>query len=291
MQSVLNDFLNSRYSINCRGRLIDLSVPKVMGIINLTPDSFFVGSRYKGIASILSRVEQVLKEGGDMLDIGAYSTRPGAAFVSESEEEQRLMPALFEIRKYFPDVVISVDTFRSNIARKVVLDAEVDIINDVSGGKMDDAMFDTVASLNIPYILTHMQGTPENMQDAPYYKDVVAEVSLWLAKKVDLLREKGINDIIIDPGFGMGKTIEHNYSLLRQLNEFSLFELPVLVGVSRKSMIYNLLGIGSDRALNGTTVLNTVALNKGASILRVHDVNEAVECVKLVEKLKDTVNI
>lgn len=257
-----------------------------MGIINVTPDSFFGESRYNRDADLLSRVEQILNDGGEMVDIGAYSTRPGAASVSTEEELKRLMPALAAIRKSFPEVVISVDTFRSEIARKVVLEGEADMINDISGGEMDKAMFDAVATLNVPYILMHIQGTPQSMQKSPQYKDVVAEVSLWLGQKVDALREMGVKDVIIDPGFGFGKTLEHNYKLLNKLEEFALFQLPLLVGVSRKSMIYKYLETDAGQALNGTTVLNTVALNKGASILRVHDVKEAVECVKLVEKLK-----
>ncbi|MCA1744278.1 MAG: dihydropteroate synthase [Bacteroidales bacterium] len=286
MQPLLTNFLNLRTSINCRGKLIDLRIPKVMGIINVTPDSFFGGSRFNSDAALLSRVEEILNEGGEMVDIGAYSTRPGAASVSTEEELKRLMPALVAIRKSFPEVVISVDTFRSEIARKVVLEGEADMINDISGGEMDEAMFDAVTALNVPYILMHIQGTPQSMQNAPQYGDVVAEVSLWLAQKVDALRERGVKDVIIDPGFGFGKTLDHNYKLLNKLEELALFQLPLLVGVSRKSMIYNHLETDARQALNGTTVLNTVALNKGASILRVHDVKEAVECVKLVEKLK-----
>ncbi len=258
-----------------------------MGIINLTPDSFFSESRYNGEAAILSRVESILCEGGDMVDVGAYSTRPGAALVTVEEELGRLMPALAVIRKAFPDVLVSVDTFRSEIARKAVLEGEADMINDISGGEMDEAMYDTVATLNVPYILTHMQGTPQTMQEAPQYKDVVAEVSKWLAQRVDRLRDKGVNDIIIDPGFGFGKTLEHNFKLFNHLEELALFQLPILVGISRKSMIYKVLESDADQALNGTTVLNTLALNKGANILRVHDVKEAAECVKLVEKLKE----
>jgi dihydropteroate synthase len=282
----LKSFLNRKASINCRGRLIDLTTPKVMGIINITPDSFFSGSRFNGDYELLSRVESILNEGGAMLDVGAYSTRPGAACVSAEEEISRLMPALTVIRNSFPGVVISVDTFRSEIAQKVVREAEVDIINDISGGDMDEAMFDTVAALNVPYVLMHIQGTPQTMQEAPFYKNVVADVSFSLSQKVDRLREKGVNDIIIDPGFGFGKTLEHNYELLNQLEELNLFQLPILVGLSRKSMIYKLLNISAEQALNGTSILNTMALYKGAGILRVHDVKEATECVKLVEKLK-----
>lgn len=288
MSLQLKSFLKRKASINCRGQLIDLSQPKVMGIVNITPDSFFSGSRFKGDAALLSRVETILNEGGEMVDMGAYSTRPGAAYVSAEEEISRLMPALAAIRKSFPGVIISVDTFRSELARKVVCEGEADIINDISGGDMDEAMFDTVAELKVPYVLMHIQGTPQTMQAAPSYKDVVADVSFSLSQKVDRLREKGVNDIIIDPGFGFGKTLEHNYKLLNQLEELNLFQLPILVGLSRKSMIYKLLNASAEQALNGTSILNAMALNKGASILRVHDVKEAIECVKLVEKLKES---
>lgn len=288
MQAKLNKFLNGRTTINCRGKLVDLSTPKVMGILNVTPDSFYADSRHNGEKAILRRVESILNEGGEMVDVGAYSTRPGAAPVSPEEELGRLMPALAVIRKTFPDIIISVDTFRSDIARQVVQEGEADMINDISGGELDNTMFDTIAALKVPYVLMHIQGTPQTMQDAPFYMDVVAEVSLWLAQRVDQLREKGVNDVIIDPGFGFGKSLDHNFTLLKQLEELALFQLPLLVGVSRKSMIYKYLDTDAQGALNGTTVLNTIALRKGARILRVHDVKEAVECVKLVDQLRET---
>lgn len=279
-----DSFFKPRKYINCRGRLIDLSTPVVMGIINITPDSFYAASRIHNSSDILKRAEEIIGQGGAMIDIGAYSSRPGAIHISEEEEITRLMPALEIIRKQFSDVIISIDTFRSNVACKAVEDFDADIINDISGGEMDEKMADTIARLNVPYVLMHMQGTPQNMQQNPVYKDVVADVSLALARKVDFLRSKGVNDIIIDPGFGFGKTLEQNYQLLKGLNELALFELPILVGLSRKSMIYRLLDSDAGRSLNGTTVLNTLALTKGASILRVHDVKEAVESIKLVEK-------
>lgn len=279
-------FLRPSQTINCRGQLIDLSTPCVMGIINITPDSFFSKSRFNSQQAILERVDQIVKEGGTMADVGAYSSRPGAANVSAAEEYARLLPSLELIRKRYPELILSLDTFRAEVAEKIVTEGLADIINDISGGEMDGAMFDTVARLKVPYILMHMQGTPDTMQLNPVYKDVTADVSLWLSERVDKLRSMGVNDVIIDPGFGFGKTVEHNYSMLNNLDEFRLFQLPLLVGLSRKSMIYKVLDGGPEGALNGTTALNTVALLKGANILRVHDVKEAVECVKLVSELR-----
>lgn len=279
-------FLRPSQTINCRGQLIDISTPAVMGIINITPDSFFSGSRFNSEAAILERVGQIVDEGGSMVDVGAYSSRPGAENVSADIELARLLPALKVIRDRYPNLIVSVDTFRAEVAERVVTEGFADIINDISGGEMDGAMFDTVARLKVPYILMHMQGTPDTMQLNPTYMDVVADVSLWLSERVDKLRSMGVNDIIIDPGFGFGKTVEHNYSMLNRLDEFRLFQLPLLVGLSRKSMIYKVLDGDPEGSLNGTTALNTVALLKGANILRVHDVKEAVECVKLVSELK-----
>lgn len=279
-------FLRPSQTINCRGQLIDISTPAVMGIINITPDSFFIGSRFNSEAAILERVGQIVDEGGSMVDVGAYSSRPGAENVSADIELARLLPALKVIRDRYPNLIVSVDTFRAEVAERVVTEGFADIINDISGGEMDGAMFDTVARLKVPYILMHMQGTPDTMQLNPTYRDVVADVSLWLSERVDKLRSMGVNDIIIDPGFGFGKTVEHNYSMLNRLDEFRLFQLPLLVGFSRKSMIYKVLDGDPEGSLNGTTALNTVALLKGANILRVHDVKEAVECVKLVSELK-----
>jgi dihydropteroate synthase len=277
-------FLTSIFSINCRGRLIDLSEPVVMGIINITPDSFYEGSRVTSIDKVLTRVEQILEEGGRIIDIGACSTRPGADEVSEEEEENRLWPVLRAVRDHWPDILLSVDTFRGEIAQKAVNDYGVDIINDISAGMLDASMFEIVARLNVPYILMHMKGTPGNMQNNPVYGDVTGEVIMFLAEKVNQLRALGVCDIIIDPGFGFGKNIEHNFRLLNELEQFKMFELPLLVGLSRKSMIYRYLNSTPGHSLNGTTVLNTLALTRGANILRVHDVKEAVECVKLVSK-------
>jgi dihydropteroate synthase len=281
---VEDKFLKSDFTINCNGRLVDLSLPKVMGIINITPDSFFEESRSESVEAVLKRVEQVLEEGGDMIDVGAYSSRPGAAHVPEEEEGRRLWPVLSAIRDHWPDVLISLDTFRGQIAEKAVGEYGVDIINDISAGQLDDTMFDAIARLNVPYVLMHIQGDPQNMQKKPQYKNVTGDVLLFLAKKIDQLRSRGVSDIIVDPGFGFGKTINHNYELLHNLEQFKMFELPLLVGVSRKSMIYRFLGGSPETALNGTTVLNTLALTGGAKILRVHDVKEAAECVKLVAK-------
>jgi dihydropteroate synthase len=277
-------YLKTSFSINCRGRLIDLSDPVVMGIINITPDSFYMGSRFQTTDDVLKRVEQIIEEGGRVIDVGGYSSRPGAHHISVEEEEQRLLPVLSAIRKHWPDVLISLDTFRAAIAEKAVLDYEVDIINDISGGSMDSSMFETIGRLNVPYVLMHMKNTPVDMQNNPHYLDVTKEVMLSLAEKINQLQSVGVSDIIVDPGFGFAKTTDHNYQLLRDLEQFRLFELPLLVGFSRKSMISRYLGVDVREALNGTTVLNTLSLIKGANILRVHDVKEAVECVKLVSK-------
>lgn len=284
-QYEVNDkFLKSRFSINCNGRLVDLSEPVVMGIINITPDSFYEQSRVNTIDGVLKRVEQVLEEGGSMIDIGAYSSRPGADNVTEEEESSRLWPVLSEIRKHWPDLLISLDTFRGRIVEEAVDAYGVDIINDISAGQFDESIFKTIARLNVPYVLMHIQGKPQNMQKRPHYNNVTGEVLLFLAEKIDRLRELGVSDIIVDPGFGFGKTVDHNYQLLYDLEQFKMFELPLLVGFSRKSMIYRFLNGSPETSLNGTTVLNTLALSSGANILRVHDVKEAVECVKLVAK-------
>ena len=274
------------YSLNCSGKLLTLDVPKVMGILNATPDSFFAGSRKQTEAEIALRVQQILAEGGDIIDVGAYSTRPGATEVSPQEEWERLAFALQIVRRESDTAIISVDTFRAEIAKRCVEELGVSIINDISGGDADAQMFDTVAALRVPYVLMHCQGTPQTMQQAPHYNNVTAEVITDLSRKVRQLRERGVADIIIDPGFGFGKTLEHNYTLLRQLDDFRIFEHPLLVGVSRKSMITRSLGITADEALNGTTALNAFSLLKGANILRVHDVKAAVEVVKLYKCLR-----
>lgn len=277
--------LNPKY-INVNGLLLDLSVPCVMGILNITPDSFYASSRMQTEVEISRRTEQILAEGAGIIDVGAYSSRPNAENVSPQEEMERLRMGLSVLRRVCPDAVVSVDTFRADVARMCVEEFGVAIINDIAAGEMDTDMFRTVAELNVPYIMMHMQGTPQNMQKHPHYDNVLKEVFLYFAQKVQQLRDLGMKDIILDPGFGFGKTVEHNYELLAHLEEFRVFELPLLVGVSRKSMIYRLLGGTPQDALNGTTVLDTICLLKGADILRVHDVREAVETVKIVEAMR-----
>lgn len=277
--------LNFKY-INANGTLLDLSTPCVMGILNVTPDSFYAGSRMRTEEEIARRVEQIVSEGAGIIDIGAYSSRPNADNVSPREEMERLRVGLTVLRKIAPDAVVSVDTFRADVARMCVEEYGVAIINDIAAGEMDKEMFRTVADLNVPYIMMHMQGTPQDMQLHPHYDNLLKEVFQYFARKVQQLRDLGVKDIILDPGFGFGKTLEHNYELLAHLEEFRIFELPLLVGVSRKSMIYRLLGTTPQESLNGTTVLDTICLLKGADILRVHDVKEAVETVRIVEAAK-----
>ena len=280
------EITTARY-INVNGSLLDLSQPRVMGILNVTPDSFYAGSRTQTEAEIVRRVKQIVSEGAAIIDIGAYSSRHNADNVSAREEMERLrmgLKILFEIQ---PDAVVSVDTFRADVARMCVEEYGVAIINDIAAGEMDADMFHTVAALNVPYIMMHMQGTPQSMQQHPHYDNLLEEVLLYFARKVQQLRDLGVKDIILDPGFGFGKTIEHNYELLSHLEDFRIFELPLLVGVSRKSMIYRLLDITPQEALNGTTVLDTICLLKGADILRVHDVKEAVETVRIVQAMRN----
>ena len=280
------EITTARY-INVNGSLLDLSQPRVMGILNVTPDSFYAGSRTHTEAEIVRRVKQIVSGGAAIIDIGAYSSRPNADNVSAREEMERLrmgLKILFEIQ---PDAVVSVDTFRADVARMCVEEYGVAIINDIAAGEMDANMFHTVAALNVPYIMMHMQGTPQSMQQHPHYDNLLKEVFLYFARKVQQLRDLGVKDIILDPGFGFGKTMEHNYELLSHLEEFRIFELPLLVGVSRKSMIYRLLDITPQEALNGTTVLDTICLLKGADILRVHDVKEAVETVRIVQAMRN----
>jgi len=273
-------------TINVNGQLLDLSTPKVMGIVNLTPDSFFEGSRVQTAEQVAQRVRQLLTEGADMLDMGAYSSRPGADDLPMEEEMRRLRKGLTVLRKEAPDAIVSVDTFRADVAKMCIEEYGVAIINDIAGGELDSNMFDTIARAHVPYIIMHIQGTPQNMQQAPHYENVLKEVMLHLAEKVRILHEMKVNDIILDPGFGFGKTLAHNFELLAHLNEFDIFQLPLLVGVSRKSMVYKTLGITPAEALNGTTVLHTIALSKGANILRVHDVKEAVEAIRLWQNVK-----
>lgn len=280
----------TRNFINIKGALMDLSTPQVMGILNITPDSFYAGSHNQTAQEISERANRILEEGASIIDIGAYSSRPNAENISPEEEMRRLRMALEILNKEHPDAIISVDTFRADVAAMCVEEFGVAIINDIAAGEMDPHMFDTVARLNVPYIMMHMQGTPQTMQATPHYDNLIKEIFLYFAAKIEQLHAKGVKDIILDPGFGFGKTITHNYELLNQLQEFSLFEMPVLVGVSRKSMIYKLLGGTPFEALNGTTALNTISLLKGANILRVHDVKEAVETVKIVEAMRNGVN-
>ncbi len=272
-------------TINCNQNLIDLTTPKVMGILNVTPDSFFDGGKYKNEKDILSQTEVMLNEGATFIDIGAYSSRPGAKHVSENEELQRIVPVVELLVKNFPEIIISIDTFRSKVAAESV-NAGAGLINDISGGILDNNMFNTVAKLQVPYIMMHMQGTPQNMQLNPVYDDVVKEIISFFAEQLFKLRELKVNDVIIDVGFGFGKTTEHNYELLKKLSLFKNLDVPILTGVSRKSMLYKLLDISVKEALNATTVANTIALLNGTNILRVHDVREAVEAVKIVEQLR-----
>jgi len=275
-----NTFISSQKTINSGGKLISLEKPLVMGILNITPDSFYDGGEHKDVDNALKHGAKMLEEGASIIDIGAVSTKPGAKEVTQEEEERRLIPVLKKMTKEFPDAIFSVDTYHSYIA-KIAVDCGAQIINDISAGAFDKNMFRMISELQVPYIMMHIKGVPANMQKNPVYKDVVKEVIAYFSEKVAILRKMGVNDIIIDPGFGFGKTLEHNYELLRNLEYFSFFGLPLMAGVSRKSMINNALGIKPEEALNGTTVLNTIALMKGANILRVHDVKEAVETVKL----------
>lgn len=281
-----NSFFTPQQTLNIKGKLFNLSKPSVMGILNTTPDSFYSDSRIQNIDAALKKTEQFLNEGADFIDVGAYSSRPGSDNITVDEELQRLIPVVEAIAKKFPEAIISVDTFRANVAEESVL-AGAHIINDIAAGQFDENMFETVARLQIPYIIMHMHGTPQNMHNNPVYENVLLDVVDYFSKKISALRNLGIKDIIIDLGFGFSKTLAHNYQLLNQLDNFKLFNLPVLVGFSRKSMIWKLLNITPQEALNGTTVLNTIALQKGANILRVHDVKEAKECIDLIEKMKN----
>ncbi len=271
-------------TINCKGSLVDLSSPKVMGILNITPDSFYDGGKYKDEVAILSQVEKMLVEGATFIDVGAYSSRPGAAHISEKEELQRIVPVIDLLIKNFPEIILSVDTFRSKIANETV-NAGAAIINDISGGNMDAKMFETVANLQVPYILMHMLGTPQNMQKNPVYEDVAQDIISFFAKQIFDLHQLKLNDVIIDVGFGFGKTITHNFEILKNLNLFKSLDAPILAGISRKSMLYKTLDISAQEALNATTSANTIALLNGANILRVHDVKEAVEAVKIVKQV------
>jgi dihydropteroate synthase len=279
-------FFSVNTSFNCHGRLVQLNSPLIMGIINLTPDSFYSGSRISDPEEALEKAGALVKEGVSIVDLGACSTRPGSIPPSESEERERLLPALEKIRIKFPELLISIDTWRSAIAREAIQDGGADIINDISAGQLDNEMISTAGHCKVPYVLMHMKGSPDNMQLSPEYSDILDELFKFFGTKIEECRKANIHDLIIDPGFGFGKTIEQNYALLQNIPQFLRFGFPVMAGISRKSMIYKVLGSDADKALNGTTVLNTVALLKGASILRVHDVKEALEAVRLVEYLK-----
>lgn len=272
-------------TINCKGNLIDFTIPKVMGILNVTPDSFFDGGKYKNEQAILSQTAKMLADGATFIDVGAYSSKPGAKQVSEVEELARIIPVIKLLVRNFPSIIISVDTFRSEVAKQSV-QAGAALINDISGGVLDAKMFETVAKLQVPYIMMHMQGTPQNMQLNPVYDDIVKEVTLFFATQLAKLRALKVNDVIIDVGFGFGKTTAHNYELLQKLALFESLEVPILTGISRKSMLYKLLDILPADALNATTVANTIALLNGTNILRVHDVKQAVEAVKIVKQVQ-----
>ena len=272
-------------NINCNGNLIDLSTPKVMGILNVTPNSFYDGGKHKEINSIIHQVDKMLSEGADFIDIGAYSSKPSAEFVSEEEEIKRLVHIIKELVETFPTIILSVDTFRANVA-KASVENGVAMVNDISAGLLDDKMLETIAQMKVPYIMMHMRGNPQTMQNLTHYDDIVKEMIFYFSERIQKARSFGISDIIIDPGFGFAKTLEQNYEVLHKMELFWMLELPLLAGISRKSMIYKVLESSPQEALNGTSVLNTIALQKGAKILRVHDVKEAVECIKLVSKLK-----
>ncbi len=270
--------------INCKGRLVDLSSPKVMGILNCTPDSFFDGGKYRDEAQLLAQAEKMLAEGATFIDVGAYSSKPNAEFVSEEEELQRAVPVVELLLKHFPDVLISVDTFRAKVA-EATINAGAALVNDISAGLLDENMIATVGKLKVPYIMMHMRGTPQTMVKLTQYEDIIQDMLLYFSQRIDEARKHGIDDIIIDPGFGFAKTLEQNYEVMNKLELFNMVGLPLLSGISRKSMIYKLLGNTPQEALNGTTALNMVSLMKGAKILRVHDVKKAVETVRIFEKM------
>jgi dihydropteroate synthase len=271
-------------TINCKGNLIDLATPKVMGILNITPNSFYDGGKFQEESVVLNQVEKMLNEGATFIDIGAYSSKPNAEFVSEEEELQRILPVVQQIIKQFPDVIVSIDTFRAEVAKQCVLNGAA-LINDISAGHLDEKMLPTIAELQVPYIMMHMKGNPQTMQSLAHYDDIVKEMIYYFSERIFEARKLGINDLIVDPGFGFAKTLEQNYEVMQKLDIFKQLELPLLVGISRKSMIYKTLETSAQEALNGTTFLNAIVLEKGANILRVHDVKEAVEGLKLFEKL------
>ena len=279
-------FFNKKQYINCNGQLLNIAKPIVMGILNITPDSFFDGGNYHNTDKIKQQIQKMTNEGVSIIDIGAYSSRPGAINISEKEELKRLIPVLEIILKDFPNIFISVDTFRSNIAKIVVNNYGVSIINDISAGELDNKMFNTISKLNVPYIIMHMKGNPKNMQTKATYKNLIKEIISYFDKKIHILKGLGVKDIIIDPGFGFSKTLSQNYEILKKLNNLQILGSPILVGMSRKSMIYKYLNTKPENALNGTSILNTIALQQGIDILRVHDVKQANETIKLIELTK-----
>jgi len=281
-------FLKRKNTINVGGELIDFTIPIVMGIINMTPDSFYDGGNIKDEKTLLASVEKMINDGASIIDVGAVSTRPGAQIISTKIELGRLLPAVQAIRNSFPKIPISIDTFRSWVAVRVIDEIGPVIVNDISGGTLDSKMFETIGKIRVPYILSHIQGTPRNMQEDPTYEDIIRDISGYFSERVKRLTKLGVLDVIIDPGFGFGKKTEHNYELLNRLDSFKVFQLPVMVGMSRKSMIWKALGVKPEQALNGTTVANTLALMGGADILRVHDVKEAVEVIQIVNEIKAT---
>lgn len=285
MQKEAKDSVFFRKSmINCKGKLVDISKPLVMGILNVTPDSFYDGGKNNNVVQAIAKAEEMLLEDATIIDIGGYSSRPNADDISIEEEKKRVLPIISELVKQFPDIIISVDTFRSEVANAAINDGAA-IVNDISGGELDEKMFELVSKLNVPYILMHLKGTPQNMVHQTNYDDILKEMHLYISKKINELYSLSVNDIILDPGFGFSKTTEQSFNILNNLKGFEIYDLPILVGVSRKSMIYKTLEISADEALNGTTALNMVALMNGAKILRVHDVKEAVEAVRLYTKL------
>ncbi len=280
-----NNPFKKNYSLNINGILLDFDQAKVMGILNVTPDSFFDGGKYPSLKSILNRVEKMLSDGADIIDIGAMSSKPGAIEITENEEIERLFPVLKEITRLFPEAILSIDTYRSQVAKESI-ELGAHIINDISAGTLDANMFRIISQLQVPYIMMHMNGTPSTMQKNPSYRNVVTEIFDFFFSRIQKLRELKVKDIIIDPGFGFGKTLNHNYQILKNLDYFNNLEVPLLAGISRKSMIYNLIKSDANSALNGTSVANTIALLKGASILRVHDVKEAKEAIKIVDYMQ-----
>lgn len=279
-----DNFFYRKTTLNCRGKILDLSQPQVMGILNITPDSFYDGNKYKHMNEIQGQMEKMMEEGAAIIDIGAYSSRPGATDISPAEEWRRLEPVLTLILQKYDDFIFSIDTFRSEIARQAISNFPVSLINDISAGELDDEMFDTMATENIPYIMMHMKGNPQNMKSKARYQDILNEITDYFAEKTERLKQMGLKDMVIDPGFGFSKAIDQNFELLGLVNNFKIFGFPILAGLSRKSMIYKTLNISPGEALNGTTVLNTIALMQGINILRVHDVREARETIQLYEK-------